>query len=113
MSSQIFKKIYPKQDFIEFLKSYCEFNNQYLVFSKSSFKKMKINNQILPLFNTLKNYYHVSKLFYLERKPIYKNFVTIIKHVCKINNIPYDSKILYYKSSYELTYKIYYNFTLK
>ena len=57
--------------------------------------------------------YHKSKLFYVERNPIYKHFVTVIKHLCKINNIPYDSKILYYKSSYELTYKIYYNFKLK
>ena len=43
MSSQIFKKIYPKKDFIDFLKSYCDYNNKYLVFSKSSFKKIKLD----------------------------------------------------------------------
>lgn len=113
MSSQIFKKIYPKNDFIDFLKKYCHTNERFLVFSKASFKKIKLNNKAQPLFDILKNYYHASKLFYVERKPIYKHFVTIIKHLCKINNIPYDSKILYYKSSYELTYNIYYNFKLK
>lgn len=113
MSSQIFKKIYPKEEFIYFLKSYCQFNEKYLIFSKSSFKKIKLDNKAQPFFNALKKYYHKSKLFYVERTPNYKHFITVIKHLCKINNIPYDSKILYYKSSYELTYKIYYNFKLK
>ena len=113
MSLQIFKKIYPRDEFIDFLKNYCEFNEKYLVFSKSTFKKIKLDNKAQSFFDTLKEYYHKSKLFYIERKPIYKHFVTVIKHLCKINNIPYDSKILYYKSSYELTYKIYYNFKLK
>ena len=113
MSSQIFKNIYPKNNFIDFLKTYCDFNDQFLIFSKSSFKKIKLDKKAQPFFNELKNYYHKSKLFYIERKPIYKHFVTVIKHLCKINNIPYNSKILYYKSSYELTYNIYYNFTLK
>ena len=113
MSSQIFKKIYPRNEFIEFLKTYCEYNNNYLIFSKSSFKKIKLDNKAQHFFDILKEYYHKSKLFYVERKPIYKHFVTVIKHLCKINNIPYDSQILYYKSTYELTYKIYYNFKLK
>ena len=54
-------------------------------------------------FDTLKNYYHASKLFYVERKPIYKHFVTVIKHLCKINNIPYNSKILYLPMAFILT----------
>ena len=113
MSSQIFKKIYTKLEFIEFLKKYCSFNDNYITFSKSSFKKIKLDNKAQYFFDELKKYYHKSKLFYVERKPIYKHFVTVIKHLFKINNIPYDSTILYYKSSYELTYKIYHNFILK
>jgi len=113
MSSQIFKKNYPKDKFIEFLKKYCEINDKYLIFSKNAFKKIKLDKNAQVFFNELKNYYHFSKLYYVERKPIYKHFVTIIKQLCKHINIPYNSKILYYKSTYELTYNIYYNFKLK
>ena len=113
MSSQIFKKKYPKDKFIEFLKTYCESNNKYLIFSKNSFKKIKLDKKAQAFFNELKDYYHKSKLFYIERFPIYKHFVTVIKQLCKDINIPYNSQILYYKSTYELTYNIYYDFKLK
>ena len=113
MSSQIFKKKYPKDEFIEFLKKYCDSNDKHLIFSKNTFKKMKLDKTVQPFFDNLKSYYHKSKLFYVERKPIYKHFVTVIKQICKDNNIPYNSKILYYKSTYELTYNIYHNFKLK
>ena len=113
MSSQIFKKIYPKNEFIEFLLKYCDNKDSYLIFSKSSFKKIKLDNKEQHFFDCLKSYYHKSKQFYITRKPIYKNFITVIKQICKINNIPYDSNIHYSKSTYELKYKIYHKFELK
>ena len=113
MSSQIFKKIYPKNILIEFLKKYCNHNDKYITFTKSSFKKMKIDNKCQPFFDDLKEYYHKSKQFYVTRTPIYKHFITVIKQLCKINDIPYNSKIIYFKSTYELNYNIYYSFELK
>lgn len=112
MLSQNFKKIYPKEEFIDFLKSYSSYNEKYLIFSKAAFKKMKIDKKCQPFFDKLKKYYHESKNFYVNRIPIYKHFVTVIKQICKINSIPYTSKISYSKSTYELSYYIYYNFKL-
>ena len=111
--SQIFKKIYPKDDFINFLKLYTENHDDYLIFSKNSFKKMKLENKCQEFFDNLIPYYHNSKQFYVTRKPLYKNFVTVIKQLCKINNIPYNSDISYSKSTYELKYKIFHTFKLK
>jgi hypothetical protein len=111
--SQIFKNIYPKEDFINFLKTYTEINDNYLIFSKNSFKKMKLQNKCQEFFDTILPYYHNSKKFYVTRKPIYKNVVTVIKQLCKINNIPYNSDISYSKSTYELKYKIFHTFILK
>jgi hypothetical protein len=113
MSSQIFKKVYPKDKFIELLKSYTDVYDNYLLFSKSSFKKMKLDNKCQELFDSLIPYYHNSKKYYVIRKPLYKNIVTVIKQICKINNIPHDSNIHYSKSTYELKYKIYHKFKLK
>ena len=112
MSSQIFKKIYPKKEFIDLLKTYCDNYDNHLLFSKSSFKKMKLDNKCQELFDILLPYYHKSKQYYVTRNPIYKHFITVVKQVCKINNIPYDSNISYSKSTYELKYKIYHTFEL-
>lgn len=112
MISQIFKKIYPKEDLLSFLKKYSTNHGKFLLFSKSSFKKIKIDNMDQHFFDTLKPYYHNSKQFYVNRKPIYKHFITIIKQLCKINNIPYNSNIIYSKSTYELQYKIFHTFEL-
>ncbi len=112
MTSQIFKKIYPKNDFIELLKLYSDHYDNYILFSKSSFKKMKLDNKCQEFFDSLLSCYHNSKKYYVTRPPIYKHFITVIKQICKINNIPYDSDISYSKSTYELKYKIYYKFEL-
>ena len=37
----------------------------------------------------------------------YKNLITIIRQICKYNNIPFTSDIKYSKSKYEITYFIY------
>ena len=93
--SQIFKSIYPKDEFINFLKMYTDIHDNYLIFSKNSFKKMKLENKCQEFFDNLLPYYHNSKQFYVTRKPLYKNIVTVIKQLCKINNIPYNSDISY------------------
>ena len=37
----------------------------------------------------------------------YKNFVTIIRQICKYHHIPFTSNIKYSKSKYEIKYFIY------
>jgi hypothetical protein len=110
--SQVFKQIYPIDDFLNFIKEFSDDLGSYFLFSKSSFKKIKLNNKVSSFFEDVKPYYHKSKQFYANRKPLYKNFITILKQICKINNIPYDSSIIYSKSTYELKYKIYYKFEI-
>ena len=68
MSSQIFKKIYPKKEFIDLLKTYCDNYDNHLLFSKSSFKKMKLDNKCQELFDILLPYYHKSKQYYVVYK---------------------------------------------
>ena len=74
------------------------------------FKKIKFKPENLDNFyNQIKQYYFKSKLFYLERDKTYKNFVTILRQICKYHAIPYTSKILYSKSTYEIKYFIFHN----
>jgi len=109
MKSQLFKTLFPKEDFLTFLKKYCIHDEKCITFSKDSFKKIKLDNQEQIFFDLLKNYYLPSKKIYVERVPIYKHFVTVIKQIAKSISIPLTSNINYSKSTYNLSYIFYYN----
>ena len=59
--------------------------------------------------DNLKKYYFKSKHHYLERDSTYKNFVTIVRQICKYHHIPFTSDIKYSKSKYEIKYFIYHD----
>ena len=63
-------------------------NNQY-IFSKEAFKRIKLEKKENDFCDELKNYYFPSKYHYLERDKTYKNFVTIIRQICKYHHIPF------------------------
>ena len=106
--SQIFKTTFSKNIIFDFLKEHCDTTNNFFVFSKTTFKKIitwnpeKLNN----FYEKIKPYYFKSKLFYLERDKTYKNFITILRQLTKYHHIPYTSKIIYLKSTYEIKYFI-------
>jgi len=108
--SQIFQKHIPKNILVDFLQKYCEHTDKYFIFSKIIFKKIKYDEKNLDaFFELIKPYYFKSKLFYLERDKTYKNFITILRQICKYHHIAYTSKIIYSKSTYEIKYIIYHN----
>jgi len=108
--SQIFKKNIDSELIISFLKEFCqnEKKNEY-IFSPISFKKAEYNNKILNLIENLKEYYHKSKQFYLNRTMTYKHFLTVLRQICNHLCLSYTSKILYNKSKYNIIYIIFLN----
>tara|TARA_B100000900_G_C20506472_1_gene686101 strand:+ start:656 stop:988 length:333 start_codon:yes stop_codon:yes gene_type:complete len=107
--SQIFKNKIPDNILYDFIKKIGEENhtdNMYII-SKNSYKKSIMSDDLETFYNEIKKYYYISKKFYIERKRNYKNFITIIRQICKFNKIPFSSKIFYSKSSYEIKYFIY------
>lgn len=108
--SQIFQKPIPKKILLDLLNNYSEKQKNYFIFSKTTFKKMKLKPEsIEEFYKSIQPYYFKSKLFYLEREKTYKNMITIIRQICKFNHIPYTSKIIYSKSTYEIKYFIYHD----
>ena len=82
-------------------------NDNYYVINNDAFKKMKFHNLYDSFVEKLKPFYKPSKQYYLTRPPKYNYFITLLRHVCKANNIMYSSKIKYNKSKYEIIYYIY------
>lgn len=106
--SQIFKTPVDRQVLFDFLdKVALKMDNKYIV-SNESYKKAVLNEDLNPFLENIKSHYFLSKKYYLERKPSYKNLATIIRQICRSNNIIYKQKIIYNKSNYQIIYSIFY-----
>ncbi len=107
MTSQIFKTSPPKEILFDFLDSICEQNQNKYVFSKANFKKAQLQERIEPFCTNLQPYYYKSKIFYITRDMTYKNFITLIRQICKYHHIAFTSVMKYNKSKYEIEYSIF------
>ena len=107
MVSQIFKTPPPISILFDFLDTVCEKRKNKYVFSKASFKKAQIENKLESFYDKLKPHYYQSKLFYITRDMIYKNFITLIRQICKHHHIAFTSVMKYNKSKYEIIYSIF------
>jgi len=108
MASQLFKKNIPKELFVDLLNNICNVNQNKYVLNNASFKKGMLDEYkyIITFLETIKEYYYLSKQRYVTNKLTYKSFTTVIRQICKSNEIPYSTEINYVKSSYEIIYYI-------
>jgi len=107
--SQIFKTPIPINQFKVLLDNLCVKQHGCYIFNNDSYKRGIFNNSIPEFLEKCKEYYHLSKHKYLEKKMTYNGFTTIIRQICNNNNIRYTSKLKYDKSVYIIYYYIYIN----
>jgi len=108
MSSQIFKSNVPNDvffSFIEKIKSNSDDTNM-IIINNDSYKRSTFKNELENFLNKILCHYHISKRHYVKRKMSYSKFTTIIRQICKQNQISYTSKIKYFRSTYEIIYYI-------
>ena len=108
MSLQIFKNNVPNESLFYLLDNTCAKNEKYYIFNIDSFKRGIYKELIQNFIETCRPYYHISKRKYLDRKLTYNSFTTILRQICKFNNIIYTHKIKYDKSTYNIIYYIYF-----
>ena len=106
MSLQLFKNTPPQKILFDFLNKCCIFESNQYILEKSNYRSALLKGLIEPFIQELKPFYHNSKLFYIERANKFKPFITIIRQLCKLYNIPINSTIRFSNSSYEIKYKI-------
>ena len=82
-------------------------NKQYVI-DKSVFKIISMNNHLEPFLKECSAYYSTAmQKKYLLKSPLtYKCFLTIVRQICRINNIPFHYKLKYSHSVYEIVYYI-------
>ena len=108
MSTQIFKNKIPDEKFINLLDNICIKNEKYYTLNKEGFKRGLFNELIQTFLEECIPYYHISKRRYIEDKPTYNSFMTVLRQICKYNNFTYTSHIQYDRSSYCIVYFIFY-----
>jgi|UniRef100_A0A6C0JMQ3 hypothetical protein len=108
MASQIFRKNVPSEILFKLLDKICFKTDKYYLIDMNAFRKLIFHNYHTEFCEKLKEYYNLSKLFYLERKMVYNSFTNIVRQICKLNNIMFTSQIKYNESKYNIDFFIYY-----
>ena len=106
MSDQIFKKKVDINIVKQFLEKYAKKLEKYYLLNKESYKKARMFNDLQTFYEDILHNYFNCKQKYVTRKKTYKNFITLIRQICKSHCIPFTSKLIYSKSSYEIEYYI-------
>lgn len=106
MSVQIFKKEVPNDFLFELLNKICVKTKEAYIINNISFKKGMYNNLITNFFESIRKYYHISKRKYLDKALTYNSFITVVRQICKFNQLSYKNEIKYDRSTYEIIYYI-------
>lgn len=107
MASQIFKDTIPIEMLITLLQHIAVKTDKCYIVNNNVYKKGIFTTDIHQFFEECRPYYYISKRKYLEPPITYNSFVTIIRQICKINNIKYTTHIKYDKSNYDIIYSIF------
>ena len=70
------------------------------------FRQLQYNNHIDHFYTQIKSFYRCNKRFYIDREITYRNFLTILRHICRHLDISYNKQIIYNKSKYTIHYFI-------
>jgi hypothetical protein len=108
MSTQIFKKKIDTIILYDLLNKIAFKNEKFYMFNNESFKKGLLQGDISKFMEDCKEFYHISKQKYLERKLTYNSFTTVLRQICKYNKITYTTQIRYDSSTYNIVYFIYF-----
>jgi hypothetical protein len=108
MHNQIFRIKYPASHLFRFLEQFCLKTEKYYLFDINSYKKMIFHKLHENFLETLIYYYRLSKHYFITRNITYSSFITILKHICKNDDIVFTSNITYDKSKSYSNYQIYY-----
>jgi hypothetical protein len=109
MLHQLFRRQVPIQILIDLLDKICLKTDKYYLIDANAFKVLLYNNYHEDFCKTMLEYYHSSKSYYVSREFTYKSFISIIRQICKSNNIMYRSEMKYERSQYNIDYFVYFD----
>ena len=107
MTNQIFKHAIPPSILFNLLDKICLKTDKYYYVDFNAYKKMLFLCLDATFLEELREYYHISKRFYLDRDLTYTSFTNIIRQLCKCNRHHYESEMKYDHSQYYINYMVF------
>jgi hypothetical protein len=109
MSKTVFKKPLPNKAFLfDLLDDISLKGDTCYVFDFNAYRKLLFHNFHITFLDKLRPYYYLSKQFYTTREMTYKNFSTVLRHICRHLDIKYETQMHYSHSEYNINYYIYF-----
>jgi hypothetical protein len=107
--SQIFSEYVPYEILLYIFDEYCvrlEKPSGKIIYkiNNSTHKKNSFNKKISPLLHDISGYYRPNKLTYIKNGTTYRGFLTILRQLCKLWEIPYEKNVKYDKNTYDIEY---------
>lgn len=108
MSKQIFRNYVNPELLFALLEEICLKTDKYYLIDNTAYRKMIYKELHIDLCSKIRDNYHTSKQFYIDRKMTYNSFTNIVRQICKSNNVMFTSQIKYNESKYNIDYLVYF-----
>lgn len=106
MKTNYFQTPIPSAILLALLQELCVVSNQAFIMDMAAYHNGLHKGIIQQFMQECQPYYLPSKQFYTTNELTYKSFLTVLRHVCKTNGIPYTHHIQYCHSIYQTVYHI-------
>lgn len=106
----LFRSHIPIEYLYDVLEKICVKNEKYYIIDFNSYRLLQFHDLYTDFSERIIQAYKPSKQKYVTRTLTYNSFVTIVRHICRINGIPFDTKFNYQYSLYNIDYYIYFTY---
>ena len=106
----LFRAHIPIDYLYDVLEKICVKNEKYYIIDFNSYRLLQFHELYTDFSERIIQAYKPSKQKYVTRTLTYNSFVTIVRHICRINGIPFDTKFNYQYSLYNIDYYIYFTY---
>ena len=104
--SYLFVKPVPIELLLELLDKICTKTDHFYMVDMNAYRKMIFHQYHTPFCESLTQYYHVSKRYYLTREFTYNSFTNILRQICKSNKHYFYTDLKYDYSIYTILFYI-------
>jgi len=106
----LFRSHIPIDYLYDVLEKICVKKEKYYIIDFNSYRLLQFHDLYTDFAERIIQAYKPSKQKYVTRTLTYNSFVTIVRHICRINGIPFDTKFNYQYSLYNIDYYIYFTY---
>lgn len=104
----IFRSHIPINVLYDVLDKICIKKEKYYLFDFNAFRLLQYHELYPEFSQKIIQAYKPSKQFFVTRPLTYNSFITILRHICRVNHVNFKTKFNYQHSLYNIDYYIHY-----